>query len=69
MSVHNLTFIDLILENNAIALQNTTAASLSLSDFRKLVLKVLQTSISKSNTQKITYIDLKFLILLDLMES
>ena len=69
MSVHNLTFIDLILENNAIALQNTTAASLSLSDFRKLVLKVLQTSISKSNTQKIAYIDLKFLILLDLMES
>ena len=69
MSVHNLTFIDLILENNAIAFQNTTAASLSLSDFRKLVLKVLQTSISKSNTQKIAYIDLKFLILLDLMES
>ena len=69
MSVHNLTFIDLILENNAIAFQNTTVASPSLSDFRKLVLTVLQTSISKSNTQKLTYIDLKFLILLDLMES
>ena len=69
MSVHNLTFIDLILENNAIAFQNTTAVSLTLSDFRKLVLTVLQTSISKSNTQKIAYIDLKFLILLDLMES
>ena len=69
MSVHNLTFIDLVLENNAIAFQNTTAAFPNLSDFRKLVLTVLQTSISKSNTEKITYIDLKFLILLDFMES
>ena len=49
--------------------KNTTTAFPSLSDFRKLVLTVLQTSISKSNTQKITYIYLKIFILLDLMYS
>ena len=58
-SVHNSTFINFILVNKAIAFQNTTIASPGLSDFHKFVLAVLKTSITKSNTQKITYIDYK----------
>ena len=58
-SVHKSTFINFILVNKAIAFQNTTTTSPGLSDFHKFVLAVLKTSITKSNTQKITYIDYK----------
>ena len=50
---------DLILTNNAMAFQNTTTVSTSLSDFHKFVLTVLKTSITKSKPQKITYRDYK----------
>ena len=39
------------------AFQNTTTVFTSLSDFHKLVLTVLKTSITKSKPQKITYRD------------
>ena len=54
-SVENLSCIDLILINNAMAFQNTTTVFTGLSDFHKLVLIVLKTSITKSKPQKITY--------------
>ena len=41
------------------AFQNTTAVSNGLSDFHKLVLTVLKTSITKRKPQKITYRDYK----------
>ena len=58
-SVHNASCIDLILTNNAMALQNTTTVFTGLSDFHKLVLTVLKSSITKSKPQKITYRDYK----------
>ena len=58
-SVENLSCIDLILTNNAMAFQNTTTVFTGLSDFHKLVLTVLKTSITKSKPQKITYRDYK----------
>ena len=58
-SVENPSFIDLILTNNAMAFQNTTTVFTGLSDFHKLVLTVLKTSITKSKPQKITYRDYK----------
>ena len=51
--------IDLILTNNAMAFQNTTVVFTGLSNFHKLVLTVLKTSITKSKPQKITYRDYK----------
>ena len=53
-SVHNPSCIDLILTNNAMDFQNTKTVFTGLSDFHKLVLKVLKTSITKSKPQKIT---------------
>ena len=47
-SVENPSCIDLILTNNAMAFQNTTTVFTGLSDFHKLVLTVLKTSITKS---------------------
>ena len=41
------------------ALQSATTAFTGLSDFHKLVLTVLKTSITKSKPQKITYRDYK----------
>ena len=58
-SVENPSCIDLILTNNAMAFQNTTTVFTGLSDFHKLVLTVLKTSITKSKPQKITYRDYK----------
>ena len=54
-SVHNPSYIDLTLTNNAMAFQNTTKVFTSLSDFHKLALTVLKTSIAKSKPQKIIY--------------
>ena len=45
-SVENPSCIDLILTNNAMAFQNTTTVFTGLSDFHKLVLTVLRTSIT-----------------------
>ena len=56
-SVQNPSCIDLILTNNAMAFQNTRTAFTGLSDFHKLVLTVLTTSITKSKPQRITYRD------------
>ena len=56
-SVHNPNCIDLILTNNAMVFQNTTTFFTGLSDFHKLVLTVLKTSITKSEPQKITHRD------------
>ena len=53
-SVHNPSCIDLILTINNMAFQNTTTVFTSLSNFYKLVLTVLKTSIPKSEPQKIT---------------
>ena len=58
-SVFNPSCIDLILTNNAMAFQNTTAVFTGLSDFHKLVLTALKTSITKSKLQKITHRDYK----------
>ena len=58
-SVENPGCTDLILTNNATAFQNTTAVFTGLSDFHKLVLTGLKTSITKSKPQKITYRDYK----------
>ena len=58
-SVENPSCIDLILTNNAMAFQNTTTVFTGLSDFHKLVLTVLKTSITKNKPQKITYRDYK----------
>ena len=58
-SVENPSGIDLILTNNSIAFQNTTTVFTGLSDFHKLVLTELKTSITKSKPQKITYRDYK----------
>ena len=58
-SVENPSCIDLILTNNAMAFQNTTTVFTGLSDFHKLVLTVLKTSITKGKPQKITYTDYK----------
>ena len=64
-----LSCIDLILTNNAMAFQNTTTVFTDLSDFHKLVLTVLKTSITKSKPQKLLTETIKILILLDLMMS
>ena len=64
-----LSCIDLILTNNAMAFQNTTTVFTGLSDFHKLVLTVLKTSITKSKPQKLLTETIKILILLDLMMS
>ena len=58
-SVENPSCIDLILTSNAMAFSNTTTVFTGLSDFHKLVLTVLKTSITKSKPQKITYRDYK----------
>ena len=68
-SVENLSCIDLILTNNAMAFQNTTTVFTGLSDFHKLVLTVLKTSITKSKPQKLLIETMKILILLDLKMS
>ena len=58
-SAHDPSCIDLILANNAVAFQNKTTVFTGLSDFHKLVLTVLKTSITKSKPQRISYKDYK----------
>ena len=58
-SVENPSCLDLILRNNAMAFQNTITVFTGLSDFHKLVLTILKTSITKSKPQKIIYRDYK----------
>ena len=67
--VHNPSCVDVILANNTITFYKAITVSPGLSDFHKLVLTVLKTSITKGKPQKITYRDLKILILLNLMIS
>ena len=67
-SVHNPSYIDRVLINNAMAFQNTTTVFTGLSDFHKLVSTVLKTNVTKSKPQKIAE-TIKILILLDLMMS
>ena len=57
--VENPSCIGLTLTNNAMAFRNTTTIFTDSSDFHKLVLTVLKTSITKSKPQKITYRDYK----------
>ena len=54
-NLENPICINLILTNNAMAFQNTTTVFTGLSDFHKLVLTVLKTSITKSKPLKIAY--------------
>ena len=69
-SDHNSSCIDLVLTNNAMAFQNTTTVFTGISDFHKLVLIVLKTSITKKvSLKKLLTETLKILILLDLMMS
>ena len=58
-SVHNPSCIDFILTNNGLIFQNAIAAFTGLSDFHKLVLTVLKSSITKCKLQKITHRDYK----------
>ena len=57
-SVENPSYVDLILTNNAIF--RIQQVFTGLSDFHKLVLTVLKTSMTKSKPQKITYRDYKY---------
>ena len=52
-NIDNLSCIDLILTNNNMAFQNTTTVSTGLSDFHKLVLTVLKTTITKTKPHEI----------------
>ena len=54
--------IDLILTNNAMAFQNTATVFTGLSDFHKLVLTVLKTSITKINLKKLLIETIKMFI-------
>ena len=58
-SAHDPSYIDLILAKNAVTFQNKTTVFTGLSDFHKLVLTVLKTSITKSKPQRISYKDCK----------
>ena len=59
-SISNSSCIDLFLTNNALSFQNTKTVSTGLSDFHKLVLTALKTSIVKNNPQEIQYRDYKY---------
>ena len=58
-NVSNPSCIDLFLTNNALSFQHTETVSTGLSDFHKLVLTVLKTTISKSKPREIHYRDYK----------
>ena len=51
-SISNPSCIDLFLTNNALSFQNTKTVSTGLSDFHKLVLTVLKTSIVKNKPRE-----------------
>ena len=54
-SFSNPSYIDLFLTNNALSFQSTKTVSTGLSDFHKLILTVLKTSIVTSKPRKIKY--------------
>ena len=58
-SVSNSSCTDLFLTNQVFSFQNTLNVATGLSDFHKLVLNVLQTSVSKNNPKEISYRDYK----------
>ena len=58
-NVSNPSCIDLLLTNSALSFQHTETVSTGLSDFHKLVLTVLKTTISKSKPREIHYRDYK----------
>ena len=60
-SVENSSCIDL-LTNNAVVFQNTATVFTGLSDFHKLVLTVLKTSITKINLKKLLIETIKMFI-------
>ena len=53
--ISNPSYIDLFLTNNALSFQSTKTVSTGLSDFHKLILTVLKTSIVTSKPRKIKY--------------
>ena len=59
-SISNPSCIDLFLTNNRLSFQNTKTVSTGLSDFHKLVLTVLKTSIVKNKPQEIQYRNCKY---------
>ena len=54
-NVSNLSCIGLFLTNNALSFQHTETVFTGLSDFHKLVLTILKTTISKSKPREIHY--------------
>ena len=58
-NVSNPSCIDLLLTNSALSFQHTETVSTGLSDFHKLVLTVLKTTVSKSKPREIHYRDYK----------
>ena len=59
-SISNPSCIDLFLTNNALSFQSTKTVSTGLSDFHKLVLTVLKTSIVKNKSREIQYRNYKY---------
>ena len=59
-SISNPSSIDLNLTNNALSFQSTETVSTGLSEFHKLVLTVLKTSIVKNKLQEIQYRNCKY---------
>ena len=59
-SISNPSCIDLFLINNALSSQSTKNVSTGLSDFHKLVLTVLKTSIVKNKPREIQYRNYKY---------
>ena len=59
-SISNPSCIDLNLTNNALSFQSTKTVSTGLSEFHKLVLTVLKTSIVKNKLPEIQYRNYKY---------
>ena len=59
-SISNSSCIDLNLTNNALSFQSTKIVSTGLSEFHKLVLTVLKTSIVKNKLREIQYRNCKY---------
>ena len=60
LKVSNPNCIDLFLTNNALSFQSTQTVSTGLSDFHKLVLTVLKTSIVENKPREIKYRNNKY---------
>ena len=59
-SISNPSCIDLFLTNNALSFQSTKTASTGLSEFHKLALTILKTSIFKNKPREIQYRNYKY---------